>query len=184
MIPQDENNLNNEQPGKPEKPENPADEALAAEKKKAEEYLDSWRRTQAEFINYKRRTEQEKQDLGKFATAGFVLGILPVLDDLERAINAIPPDFSEHDWVKGILLVERKLRSSMESHGVKQVLALGMAFDPNFHEAVRQVPGPEGVIIQEFRKGYTLNDKLLRPAQVVVGSGEGPAPEEQESTPG
>jgi molecular chaperone GrpE len=182
MMPGDMENINHgePEPGTPETPgapEAPAmEEALAAEKKRAEEYLASWQRAQADFINYKRRSEQERLEFNKFANANLLLGLLPVLDDLERAIGAIPPEFAGHDWVEGVRLVERKFKTSLEGQGVKQVLALGMAFDPNFHEAIRQDRGPEGMVIQEFQNGYTLNGKLLRPSKVVVGNGEEDTP--------
>ena len=175
MMPKDINNLNNGEPERSRRsaPETPdLKQALAAEKKKAEEYLASWQRAQADFINYKRRSEQERLEFNKFANASAFLGLLPVLDDLERALDAIPPEFADRDWVEGVRLVERKFRAALEVQGVKPILALGMAFDPNFHEAVRQDKGPEGMVIQEFQKGYTLNGKLLRPAKVVVGNGE------------
>lgn len=172
MMPKDINNLNNgePEPGAPETPD--LEQALTAEKKKSEEYLASWQRAQADFINYKRRAEQDRLEFSKFANATAFLGILPVLDDMERALDAIPPEFADRDWVEGVRLVERKFRSALEMQGVKPILALGMAFDPNFHEGVRQDKGPEGMVIQEFQKGYTLNGKLLRPAKVVVGNGE------------
>jgi molecular chaperone GrpE len=183
-MPKDINNLDNGEPEQdtPEtesvKETSDLEQALAAEKKKAEEYLASWQRAQADFLNFKRRNEQERLEFNKFANANLLLGLLPVLDDLERALAAIPLEFAEHDWVAGIRLVERKFKSSLEGHGVKPILALGMAFDPNFHEAVRQDKGPEGMVMQEFQKGYTLNDKLLRPAKVVVGNGEEDKPAE------
>ena len=152
--------------------------ALAAEEEKTALYLASWQRAQADFINYKRRIEQERQDYAAFASAGLAQALLPVLDDLERALKAIPPDFADHDWVEGVKAVERKFRTSLESQGVKQIEALGQPFDPNFHEAARRAEGPEGIVIEEYQKGYMLNDKLLRPARVVVGSGEEQAEEE------
>jgi molecular chaperone GrpE len=176
MMPKDIDNLNNGEP-EPVIPETPElEKALAAEKKKAEEYLSSWQRAQADFINYKRRNEQERLEFSKFANASMLLGLLPVLDDLERALNSIPSEFAEQKWVEGVRLVERKFKSSLEIQGVKPILALGMAFDPNFHEAVRQDKGPDGMVLQEFQKGYTLNGKLLRPAKVVVGNGEEDGP--------
>ena len=156
------------------------EEELAAEKKKAEEYLASWQRTQADFINYKRRVEQERQDFNSFANANLLCGILPVLDDMERALNAIPEKFSRHDWVEGVRLVERKFKTILEGQGVKPILTLGMAFDPNLHEALRQEKGEEGIIISEIQKGYMLHDKLLRPARVVVGKGEEEESKEEE----
>jgi molecular chaperone GrpE len=151
---------------------------VAAEKEKAAQYLASWQRAQADFINYKRRVEQERQDYCAFASAGLVRALLPVLDDLERAIKAIPPEFAENDWVEGVRAVERKFRTSLEAQGVKPIDALGQPFDPNFHEAARQDKGPEGIVIEEYQKGYMLNGKLLRPAKVVVGSGEEESEEE------
>jgi len=146
--------------------------AAAAEKEKAEEYLARWQRAQADFINYKRRIEQERQEFCSFANANLIQALLPVLDDLDRALAAVPPDLDSNDWVEGVKAVARKFRASLEAQGVKPIMTLGMPFDPNVHEAMRQDKGPEGVVIAEYQKGYTLNGKLLRPARVVVGSGE------------
>lgn len=154
-------------------------EVLEAEKK-AGEYLAMWQRAQADFINYKRRTEQERLEFNSFANATLVQAILPVLDDLERALDAIPEEFAGHDWVQGVKLVERKFKTVLEGQGVKPILALGMQFDPKYHEALRQGEGEEGVVIGELQKGYMLNDKLLRPARVVVGKGSEEATKEEE----
>ncbi len=172
--PEETNDNNESDPGSVAAPEDTEslEKAFAAEKKKAEEYLASWQRTQADFINYKRRTEQERQDFNSYANANLVLSILPVLDDLERALDAIPEEFGGDDWVEGVRLVERKFKTILEGQGVKPILSLGMAFDPNFHEALRQDEGEEGMVIGELQKGYILNDKLLRPAKVVVGRGQ------------
>jgi molecular chaperone GrpE len=184
MMPIDNDNLNNAEPesGNPEAEVAPEtselEQAFAAEKKRADECLANWQRAQADFINFKRRNEQERLEFNKFANANLLLGLLPVLDDLERALAAIPPEFADQKWVEGVRLVERKFKSSLELQGVKPVLALGMAFDPNFHEAVRQDKGPEGAVLQEFQRGYTLNGKLLRPSKVVVGNGEEDEPEQ------
>jgi molecular chaperone GrpE len=186
MIPRENDNLNNDEtgtgtPGTEGVAETAAlEQSLAAEKKRADECLTNWQRAQADFINFKRRHEHERLEFSKFANASAFLAMLPVLDDLERALAAIPPEFSDQKWVEGVRLVERKFKNGLELQGVKPVLALGMAFDPKYHEAVRQDNGPEGVVIQEFQKGYTLNDKLLRPARVVVGNGQGADPPEQE----
>jgi molecular chaperone GrpE len=152
---------------------------LEAGKEKAAQYLASWQRAQADFINYKRRVEQERQDYAAFASAGLARAVLPILDDLERALRAVPPEYADSDWVEGVRAVERKFRTSLEMQGVKQIETLGQPFDPNFHEAARQDKGPEGVVIEEYQKGYMLNDKLLRPARVVVGSGEEEEAEEE-----
>jgi molecular chaperone GrpE len=156
--------------------------ALEEERQKAGEYLANWQRAQADFLNYKRRTEQERLEFNSFANASLVLSILPVLDDLERALDAIPEEHAKDDWVEGVRLVERKFKTTLEGQGVKPILALGMAFDPKYHEAIRQDKGPEGMVIGELQKGYMLNDKLLRPAKVVVGNGEEDKPEHHKKT--
>lgn len=145
---------------------------LAEEKEKAENYLASWQRAQADFINYKRRSEQEREETGKFANATLILNLLPALDDLERALATIPNQLTEHDWVGGIRLIERKLRTSLETQGLTSIQAVGEPFDPHLHEAVRQDKGKEGMVIEEVQKGYQFHDRVIRPSKVVVGNGE------------
>ena len=147
-------------------------QALAEEKEKAEGYLANWQRAQADFINYKRRIEQERGEFSKFANATLILSLLPILDDMERAFNSIPPKLAKANWVDGIKFIEHKFRTSLEAQGVTPIEALGKPFDPNFHEAIRQDKGKEGIVIEEFQKGYMLYDKVLRPTKVVVGNGE------------
>ena len=147
-------------------------QALTEEKQKAEGYLANWQRTQADFINYKRRSEQEREEVSKFANSLLMLNLLPVLDDLERAFTSIPPHLASLTWVDGIRLIERKLQATLEAQGLSPIKALGEPFDPNFHEAIRQDKGTDGVVIDEFQKGYLLHDRLLRPTKVVVGNGE------------
>jgi len=147
-------------------------QALAEAKTKAEANLAGWQRAQADFINYKRRVEQEKEEIGKFANATFMLGILPALDDLERAFASIPPHLSRLTWVDGIRLIERKLRAILEAQGLSEIKALGEPFDPNLHEAAMRGKGKEGMVIEEVQKGYSLHGRVIRPAMVVVGGGE------------
>ena len=147
-------------------------QALAEEKEKAESYLANWQRAQADFINYKRRNEQEKEETSKFANSLLMLNLLPVLDDLERAIASVPPNLAKASWVDGIRLIERKLRASLEAQGLSPIKAVGEPFDPHLHEAIRQDKGKEGIVIEEVQKGYKLHDRVLRPSRVVVGEGE------------
>jgi len=147
-------------------------QALAEEKKKAEGYLANWQRAQADFINYKRRSEQEKEEIGKFANTILMLNLLPILDDLERAFTSIPPHIARLTWVDGIRLIERKLQVSLEVQGLSQIKALGEPFDPKLHEATMHAKGKEGMVIEELQKGYMLHDRVIRPAMVVVGNGE------------
>ena len=145
---------------------------LEEERAKSEGYLANWQRTQADFVNYKRRSEQEKEETTTFANSVLVLGLLPVLDDLERALEAIPAEPTEASWVDGIRLIERKLHSTLEAQGLAEIEALGQPFDPNIHEAVMQENGEEGIATKEFEKGYTFRGRVIRPSKVAVGSGE------------
>jgi molecular chaperone GrpE len=145
---------------------------LEEAKKQAAEYLASWQRSQADFANYRRRMVQEQQDRIMNANASLFCDILPVVDDLELALTHMPEEQQNNSWVEGVKLVERKFKAILEKQGVKPVCALGMAFDPALHEAIKQEKGPEGSVIAEVQKGYTLNDKLLRPSRVIVGKGE------------
>ena len=146
--------------------------ALAEEKGKAENYLASWQRAQADFINYKRRSEQEAEERRKLANSGLLLSLLPVIDDLERALASVPPDIAEDSWVDGIRLIINKASAELEAQGVVPIQVLGKPFDPNLHEAVRQGSGEEGMVIEEVEKGYMFYDRVLRPGKVVVGNGE------------
>jgi molecular chaperone GrpE len=147
-------------------------QALAEEKAKVEANLAGWQRAQADFINYKRRSEQEKEEISKFANAALMLNLLTILDDLERALVSIPPKVAGFTWVEGISLIERKLRASLEVQGLSQIKALGEPFDPNLHEAAMYAKGKEGIVIEELQTGYKLHDRVIRPTMVVVGNGE------------
>jgi molecular chaperone GrpE len=147
-------------------------QALAEAKQKAESYLANWQRAQADFINYKRRSEQEKEETSKFANWVLMLSLLPILDDLERAFASVPPKLAKLSWVDGIRLIERKLQASLESQGLSPIKAVGEPFDPKLHEAAMHGKGKEGIVVEELQKGYQLQDRVLRPAMVVVGEGE------------
>ena len=145
--------------------------ALAEEQARAEGYLASWQRAQADFANFKRRTEQERNETVIRANAVLVLNLLPVLDDLERALDNISEKLSRLTWVDGIVLIYRKLKSTLEANGLSEIKALGETFDPNYHEAALYDEGEEGKVIEELQKGYMLHDRVLRPAMVKVGKG-------------
>ncbi len=147
-------------------------QALDKETARAEANLAGWQRAQADYINYRRRSEQEKEEVVKFANTVLVLSLLPILDDWERAFAAIPPELAGADWVDGIRLIDRKLRATLEAQGLTQIEALGETFDPNLHEAVRQDSGREGIVVGEVEKGYKFRDRVIRPAKVVVGNGQ------------
>ena len=144
---------------------------LEEEKARAERCLANWQRAEADLANFKRRAEQERAELIKFANASLIEKILPVLDDFERAIGAVPQDQQTTGWVEGIKLIDRKLRNVLEQEGVVPIEALGKEFDPYVHEAVLREEG-EGdvdVVVEEIQKGYKLHDRVIRPTMVKVG---------------
>ena len=147
-------------------------QTLVEEKARAEANLAGWQRAQADFINYKRRTEQEKEEISRFAKATLILELLPVLDDLERAFTAIPPRLAQTSWADGVKLIWGKLRTTLETQGLSEIKAVGEPFDPHLHEAIRQDKGEEGVVVEEVQKGYEFNGRIIRPSKVVVGNGE------------
>jgi molecular chaperone GrpE len=147
-------------------------EALEEEKAKAEKYLSNWQRSEADFNNYKKRVEQERSEIAKFANLSLILNLLPVMDDFERAFNTTPGKSDQVNWADGISLIFRKLQAILQTQGISEIKATGEQFDPSIHEAVGQGEGEEGKIIEEMQKGYKLGARLIRPALVVVGQGK------------
>lgn len=128
-------------------------------------------RAQADLVNYRRRVEEERQELRRNANADIIVKFLAVVDDFERAIDMLPNDESAAGWQEGLLLVKRNLDNLLESEGVSKIEAAGKDFDPWEHEAVfhqETSDVEEGVIVSVFKDGYRLHDKVLRAAQVIV----------------
>ena len=109
---------------------------LEQEKERADKNLANWQRAQADLSNYKKRVDQEKQELAKFANAALIGSMLTLVDDFERARATIPDSILGMTWVEGLFLIERKLASTLEAVGLSEIKALGEDFDPNLHEAV------------------------------------------------
>ncbi len=147
-------------------------EALIQQLKDAEskviEYKDGWARTQADFQNFRKRVERDNEAF-KASTKGDILKkVLPVLDDLERALQNRPADDA---WANGIELVARKFQNILDMEGVKRIEAKGVAFDPNFHEAISHEPSSEvesGHVIDVVQNGYVIGERVIRPALVRV----------------
>jgi len=146
---------------------------LAELEQKADEYLRLAQRTQADFINYRRRVEEERAQQTRDANVAYLQKLLPVLDDFERAMaNAAPSDL-ESSWGQGIQLVERNLRGLLAAENLERIAAEGAEFDPREHEAVGSQPTtdvPEGHVLHVVRQGYRKGDRVIRPAQVIVAS--------------
>ena len=148
------------------------EKALEEERVRSEEYLSSWQRSQADFTNYKRRAEQERNDLTRSTNADLILSIVPILDDMERAFRSLPEESTEPAWTEGFRLIYRKLHAILESRGLKEIEATGRPFDPHFHEAIAyEDGGEEGIVVRETQKGYMLGDRVLCPCLVTVGRG-------------
>jgi molecular chaperone GrpE len=156
---------------------------LVAANRQSEEYLAALQRERAEFLNFKRRTAEERErDLG-LAGDDLIRKVLALADDFDRAIDARPDELAQNSWAEGVAVIDRKLRSLLESEGVTEIdAAPGRRFDPREHDAIANVPGtgrPEGEIVDEVRRGYRLRDRVLRPALVAVAA---PTAESEEAT--
>lgn len=136
---------------------------------KLAETVDGWQRSAAEFQNYKKRIERERESEKAWMKGDIVKKILPVLDDLERALHNRPSDTGP--WVGGIELIHKKLQALLESEGIKRIEAVGAEFDPNFHEAISHEPNDQvtsGHVIAVVQNGYMLGERVIRPALVRV----------------
>ena len=137
--------------------------------KQIEEKDDKYKRLQAEYSNYMRRTQQEKETIGLFANEKIINELIPVLDSMERAMDACSD--KEDDMYKGIELVHKQLIDSLQKFGVEEIAAINEEFDPNLHLAVMQ-ESIEGVeankVVMVLQKGYKLKTKVIRPTMVKV----------------
>ncbi len=133
-------------------------------------------RALADYQNLQRRSAEQRLENQRLTMTAMLLNFLPLYDDLNRAIDTVAEheDLDEHQWVAGIRLVQQKFRSVLDGAGVEQIEVDGQRFDPELHEAVGHAPGPEGRVIHVVQSGYRIIDgRVIRPAMVMVGSGEG-----------
>ena len=137
---------------------------------KVEELTNDLKRMTADFSNYRKRNEAERNEYAKFAKADLIARLLDVLDGYDRALATVPADLKGQPWVEGMWLVERKLRSILDAEGLEPIDSLGKPFDPYLHQAVAYVESdePEGTVIEEHQKAYRLHDRVIRPALVTV----------------
>jgi molecular chaperone GrpE len=155
-------------------------EELRSAAAKSAEYLDLAKRTKADFINYQSRIRRDFEENSKFAAEGLLRELLPVADDLQRLL-ASPAAASAPALVEGVRLTEREVQRILAKAGVRPIETAGKKFNPEYHEAAEVVPAPPGAgagdIVEEVRKGYSLHDRVLRPASVKIAA----APEEKSS---
>lgn len=139
--------------------------------RQSEEYLDGWQRERAEFANYKKRVEREREMLKFNITGNVIRSYLDILDDLELALKNRPAEDEGAKWAEGIELIYRKFINVLEAEGVEPMQVEGQFFDPILHEAISQEPNEDyesGAIIEVVRNGYSIGERVLRPATVRV----------------
>lgn len=160
--------------------EGAAPDELAKVSAERDDYLLQLKSTLADFQNYRRRQDQERERIREIANTDLLRSILPVMDDLQRAVAALPEDQRHTGWGEGTAAVERKFIAVLERFGVSRTDAVGQPFDPAQHEAVTQVPGSSGSHVAEvFVPGYRIGQSLLRPAMVMTGDAPTEAEQEQ-----
>ena len=154
--------------------DDPSRQGSEAERQR-DEYKDLLLRKTAEFDNFRKRTERERQSASDAAAADLLQDLLPLLDDLERALQAEAGSEGAEAYRRGVELIHRQLTELLRKRGVRPIEALGADFDPHVHQAVAHEPAAgyrEGEVIEEFRRGYMLGDRLLRPSMVKVAKGD------------
>ena len=144
--------------------------AIDALRRERDALQDRLLRTAAEFDNYRKRIERERREWTEYAGADILTDMLPIVDDLERALQ-VPPTGEAEPYRRGVELIHKQMADLLRKRGAKHIEAVGTQFDPRYHEAVMQEVSPdhkEGEVIAELRRGYMLGDRLLRPAVVKV----------------
>jgi len=137
----------------------------------AKEYLEGWQRARAEFANYKKRVERDMKDTYQNAAGDVLKGVLPIIDDFDRALANVPEDLNGNSWVNGVSMIQKKLLKLLDDNGVTQFDPVGQPFDPNQHQAIGtdEVDGvASGVVTKTEQKGYAMGEQILRPALVRV----------------
>jgi molecular chaperone GrpE len=149
------------------------EEQLAVVEAEVADYKDRWLRSQAEFANARKRMEKQRIDTYANATVDVLRKMLPVMDDFDRAMEALPPEMQEDSWSEGITLVYKKLQMMLEGFNVIPIDSVGIQFDPNLHEAISQEASDEyesGVVMKELQRGYLLGERVIRPSMVIVAA--------------
>lgn len=147
------------------------DPEVAKFKALAEENEKRYLRTQADFDNFRRRTQKEKEDLAKYATTKLITELVPVIDNFERAMSTADSNTDADSFIKGVNMIFRQLDGVLTAEGLTVMKTVGEPFNPEFHQAIMQVESDEyeeGIVVEEVQKGYMIKDKVLRPAMVKV----------------
>jgi len=189
QIPEDKNNLTNDSSDNTEQENNNTEQEVKTEEEITEDLRDDkflelqarfddlndrYLRLFSEFDNFRKRTIKEKLELTKTASEEIILSLLPVLDDLDRALESIGNDSNQKNIREGVELILNKLKTILRQKGMEEIKALGEEFDTDLHEAISNIPAEKkadkGKVAEVVLKGYTLNGKVLRYAKVIVAS--------------
>jgi molecular chaperone GrpE len=144
-------------------------EDLAA---RCDELVAAHARAVADYRNLERRTQEGRAELRRLTTASVVINVLPIYDDLTRALEAVDEDIADRDWVSGISLIRDKFQGVVAATGAQELESLGQPFDPRLHQAVGYAAGPDGQVVHVMQSGWAVDDHVIRPAMVMVGSGD------------
>lgn len=139
--------------------------------KKAEEYLDGWKRAKADYLNLKKETEKRQQEIVQFASFALICELLPIYDHFKLALSHVPKDQNEAEWVKGFFHVKNQLQDLFKRLGIEEIKTVGEKFNPEFHEAViheKKEGFKTDMILEEVKSGYTWHGKVIQPAKVKV----------------
>ena len=164
--------------------ENPENKEPLEAQGKAKEDLDRFLRLKADFENTKKRLQREKEDAIKFANEKLLIEILPIVDNLDRAMASLSEGHDPAKVIQGLKLAQEELHQVLELHGVTMVQAVGEIFNPQLHEAVAAVESAnekEGTILDEVQRGYVLNGRLIRPSRVRIVQKNKTADERQQT---
>ena len=137
-----------------------------------DEMTEAAKRAMADLQNFKRRTEEERGQMGLYANMKLLNAIFPTIDNLSRAIESTPDNLKNDEWAKGFATILAGLIQSLTSLGLQPIEETGVPADPNIHEVLMEGEGPAGEVTQIFEKGYTFNGSTVRPAKVQVGKGD------------
>jgi molecular chaperone GrpE len=137
--------------------------------KKRDEYFAGWQREKADFLNYKKQEFDRLKGTLCIAKESLFEELIPVLDSFRLAEKAIPEGDKEDNRIKGLLLIKKQLEGALKGLGLTEIESVGKKFDPSLHEAVEEIKGEPEIIVEEVEKGYSYNEKVLRPAKVKVG---------------
>lgn len=150
-------------------PDAPIDQNLL--QKQADEYLEGWKRAKADYVNLKKQTDKDRQEVSQYIQAATVMEFVPIYDNLKRSARHVPLDQKDTEWVKGVQHIQKQFEALLKKMGLELIETIGKHFNPNLHHAVSKIqqPGiPAGQIVDEVKSGFKNGDRILQPADVVV----------------